>query len=277
MNLERAATIAAETTLRKLHIHWKNKSTVVARVKGGFQSMVQEMVNRLEKMGANVRKHTKVCNVDRRDGSVKVQVQRVGEKDVETLEFDLLIIAFPQTVQNLSPIMKLTPAELEVFTGVVFNNYHTAAFGAAEKKEEDQKKANVLPSGGHCMVTADQKPVSFATLMNGQPMLALALDDWPLTVFYSLHSDPNFTEQQFDEATVKMFNKGFGYEYAEKPVYSQTWQYFPRFSPNDFVEKHNKLHDLQGKWGTFYTGSLCTFEVVERVVQYSRYLVNKFF
>jgi len=280
MNLERAATIAAQSALRKLHITWKNKSTIVARIKAGFQSLVTGMVEKITKMGADVRLNTRVREIDRQDGCVTVQIQE-ADKTAEALTFDLLIIAFPQTVQSLSPIMKLTAAEQDVFGSVLYNSYHTAAFSEQEetktKEGNEEKRPRVLAAGGYCLVTQDHKPVDMSTLMNGQPMLALALDESPLTVFYSLHTDPKFSGQQFDDATIEMINKKFGYQYAEKPVVSHTWQYFPRFPAEHFVEKHNKLYNLQGHWATYYTGALCSFEVVERVVQYSRFLVDKFF
>jgi hypothetical protein len=58
----------------------------------------------------------------------------------------------------------------------------------------------------------------------------------------------------------------------------QEWPHFPHVSPADFAAGfHRNLEEHQGRHGVFLAGSLLNGESVEHAIEYSKYLVRRFF
>ena len=54
--------------------------------------------------------------------------------------------------------------------------------------------------------------------------------------------------------------------------------YFQHVTPEAIGKGYYKaLQDMQGKDNTFYVGGVTDFELIEPIVQHSKYLVNKYF
>jgi len=212
---------------------------------------------------------TKVSHIDRKDGLVQVTTTTHGEAPV-VREFDNIIIAFPQTMKALNPIMKLSPAEKSVFECVQTINYHTVALrDVAEAKQK-------FPHGAQCAIMDDGEFID--DILDGKPSLVYTREDTPISVVYALSNDEKYTTESFEKEMINLLIRKLGYKFEEVPRCSKNWNnYFPHFAAEQFVEKNNELYALQGQWNTYYTGGLCCFENVERSVQYSRFIVEKYF
>src|SRR5262249_29170222 len=58
----------------------------------------------------------------------------------------------------------------------------------------------------------------------------------------------------------------------------QRWDYFPHVLPAEFgAGFHQKLEAAQGRHGIYFAGEMMDFPILERVVRYSRDLVERHF
>jgi len=302
---------------------------------------------------------------------------KTGEDADQTLEFDHMIIAFPQRLERLNALMQLSKQEQDVFGAVKYVNYasqlwklvdnseladgtkkitdsvrldreikqknarrHNSLYGDLLEKEaldaERAKEATLVATGATeavavavaadaaakagaevtatvttttttvtttttLTVAADEKKLEryptvhanlprFPTgivcvvlnngkiidnLQDGEVTLFFKRDDTSGVVSYEVHEDSKFTKEQFEQKAKGTLDR-LGYA-TDKALESNTWEYFPHFLPDDFVDRNNQLFALQGQWNTFYVGGLLCFENVEKCVEYSHFLVDKFF
>ena len=61
-------------------------------------------------------------------------------------------------------------------------------------------------------------------------------------------------------------------------IAAKTWSYFPHVSTDDIrAGFYDSMSALQGRYGTYYVGSVMNMETVEHTAQFSAQLVDRCF
>jgi len=306
-------------------------------------------------MGGIMKKSCKTTSIVRSDdGKIKVTAKVGADQKEEVMDFDYLIIAYPQRKERMEALMTLTPHEKEVFGAVKFMNYnsmlwqflnettladgtkpmtdaqreaalleanlrkaqarrHNSTYGdlleneqlekerqakeaalisekktdatdetkkpteettALERQPTVDKHYPTFPTGIVCVVLDKGKIIE--NLEDGLPTLFFKREDTTAVVSYAVHDDEKYTKEDFEQSSKRTLDR-LGYAVLKKPLENNAWEYFPHFECADFCEKNNQLFALQGQKNTFYIGGLLCFENVEKVVEYSHFLVDTFF
>jgi hypothetical protein len=210
-----------------------------------------------------------ITSVQRSAGGVRVSY-RVGADPTEHDEsFDRLVVAIPQTLANLS-FLDLTGDEQCLFANVSTNHYYTSLtkprtldWQLYYELVDAQNGALGPPTLPHVMQFARSWPQALGSVFY---TCSAADDPRPLD------GAPGSVEDLVKRAVVAA---------GQQPGATTTtipWQYFPQV-PQSAIDAgfYDDLEGIQGKNGTFYTGALLNFELVEKAMEYSRSLVDRFF
>ena len=99
--------------------------------------------------------------------------------------------------------------------------------------------------------------------------------DSDVCVFYQLVDHSTSQEQALDILSTDLSELGI--EFGEV-YYQKTWDYFPHVDREDLHQGfYDKLEAMQGDRGTYYIGSLLSFETVEHTTAYASNLVERCF
>lgn len=214
----------------------------------GFQSLWQEVAK-----GLDVRVSSPVTSM-KRFGSgrgEKIEITTNGHSDI----FDRVIVAAP--LETAHKFMDLSKSEQELFSKIRTIRYIVTVV-QCDSKAHVAFARNIRPARlGH--VNAAVK----------------AHLDSDVCVYYQIADHSTSQDQALDILRSDLAEVGIHF----KNVYLQkTWNYFPHVAREDLQNGfYDQIESLQGGRGTYYAGSLLSFETVEHTAAYSRNLVDRFF
>lgn len=222
-----------------------------------------------ERLAAEVNVLTGVTNLKiDRSGPVQVEydliVQQLeGQATVRERDtFDCLVIACPQRLEVLEPMVELTPEERRLFGQVIYNPFYVTAYDAP----------------GTEAIAA----VTFALPLpeTGQPFVVTR--QFPHNDFVSVYTRGD-RGNTIGRHEVWAANESFLARIMDRAPTRQSrtcdeWAYFPHV-PVDAVDAgfYRDLEALQGANRTYYCGGLLAFELVETIAEYSHHLVQTHF
>ena len=188
-------------------------------------------------------------------GAEPGQVKTAITVDDATEVYDRLILASP--LDSSHAFMDLRPDERELFSKIRTHRYKVTLI-----------EATSLP---HASVV-DHVPRTMTGHVN---LIARQHRDTDVFTVYQQLED-GITEEA---ATSLMYDDvtAMGARDA-KVITAKTWSYFPHVSTDDIrAGFYESMCALQGKYGTYYVGSVMNMETVEHTAQFSAQLVDRYF
>jgi len=241
----------------------------------GFQGLVKAIANSLQ--------HTKIITsanitaIDRTPNSVTAQWEKGGK--VFSHEYRKMIIAFHQTKKNLESInIGLTRAEESLFSKVRTRNYFTLTAPLSCFDDDDGVYEMILKPGSalqHPKITLSPKdafPSQIAVPGNKQS------NGKAMSVIY-VYSIEQISLDEVKQNVISYF-KNLCNETLDTEDFRDaiSWDYFAHVDADELANRfYDKIHRLQGRRNTYWTGSLMNFELTERTIAYSHQLVKDFF
>ncbi len=240
----------------------------------GFQRFWQRV-----SWSLNVRTSVNITEVKRENGEVKVKFQELRLKDdglkMDSFEetFDYLVLSCPLTLKTLEPFLDLKEIEKEMFSSEIVTN---RTFGIT--LINDVKKTKYKWRVFHIFPLAKlNRPSIFAHQFPESPAYEI------YTPMSNIPEDGNEKAmeqkiQEIENESIEMI-KSLGGEASKKDIlHYDIWKYFYHVSRDDFKDGYfDKLEAMQGKNNTFYNMGLNSFELIEPITRYSKYLVSKYY
>jgi len=238
----------------------------------GFQGLVKTVADSLQY--TNIITSSPVVKVHRIDDKVEVQWQT--NETIKSDIFQKSIIAIPQTIKNLESInINLSEDERQLFSKVHTRTYFSLLF---ELKCFDGGMYTMVLEG-----SAEGKPDITLRPTDGFPnffemLFKKETDDKGLTRIF-IYSEKKLSLEEAIENTINYIqtecNETLSLEDFRE---THSWDYFPHVTAEDMGNGfYDQLHSMQGVKNTFWIGSLMNFELTDKVVAYSDYLINEFF
>ncbi len=216
----------------------------------GFQRFWERIAT-----GLDVRLNVGIDRIER-DGIIRVFVNA----SEEPLEFDKLILACPMTLDVLTRFLTLSKKEEELFRLVIINPY-------------------CLTSHVDTGLELPERIVGMLPLPElGKPFaITQQFQDNSLVQFYSrMDQEHTITKERVLEG-IREYIQRLGGRAGDYHTYNE-WPYFPHITAEDMKRGfYSQLEDLQGQQNTFYCGGFLAFELVEPIVNYSKYLIDVHF
>ncbi len=242
----------------------------------GFQRLWERVAWR-----TNVRLNIGIKSIKRNEAGAEAPIvidftylqQEMNETDTAegTMHFDYLILACPLT-QDVFDQLKLKRTEGEgLFDKIHVNPYCMTTYWV-DNMQMPQPIAPILP------LSAINKPWAVARQFQHEGN--------HFTQFYTRTNDSTTLEEMnLDEVIVKRevakLIKLLGGKIEDTKSRWSTYDrftYFQHVESEDIADRfYEKLANLQGEDRTFYVGGATDFELVEPIVQHSKYLVEKYF
>lgn len=263
----------------------------------GFQRLWQKVAWRL-----NVRLNIDIESIERNETSteapivikfkyVQQELNQIDKADA-TMHFDYLILACPLTDDVFKKLGLARTEGEKIFEKVKYNPYCMTTYWV-NKLDMPEPIAPVLP------LTKLGKPWAMAQQFNHEginftqfytrPKPILVEDGIPeKSVEYWDQMDKHDLGKPYWDKIEKQVKEGvdeliymLGGEIDPTKSHWQSYDrftYFQHFSIDDIKNKYyEKLANLQGNDRTYYVGGVTDFELVEPIVQHSKYLVEKHF
>ena len=188
----------------------------------------------------------------------------------DRFEFDYLILACPLTTDVLPRFLELSDAESQLFSQVITDPYCMTSL---------KIKLPNLPRT-FAMATIPLTPIGTPWAITRQS------DESDLIQFYSRLPAPEDQDSETTRrqvlAAVRHLIDRFGGDVSQMD--DDIWHSFDRWPYFKHVDAtaiaagfYDKLEALQGTQRTFFVGGLLDFELVERIIRYSKKLVNERF
>jgi hypothetical protein len=218
----------------------------------------------------NVRTNVTIHKIERDEDGVRVcfshEQQNLNElhSHKDEMSFDYLLLACPLLPDVLSTFLTLSPDEQSLFGRIRCHNYCLASY--------------LVPGIGL------ERPIACTIPLTpiGTPWaITKQLEDSDLVQFYS-RVDPAWEESRIEPEVLARVHdavRRMGGEVREDEWQTiDQWPYFEHVTADDMAGGYyDRLESLQGARRTYYLGGVMNFELVESVIQYSRFLVEKFF
>lgn len=240
----------------------------------GFQRFWQRI-----SWSLNVRTNVEVTTVKRENGKVKIQFNQLKLKGVGLKmtsfeeEYDYLVLSCPLTVKTLEPFLDITQKEREMFGSDKVTN---RTFGITLLK--DEKRVKYKWRVFHIFPLAKiNKPSIFAHQFPSNPVYEIYA---PMTNIDE-NGDSDEMNRRIDTMEKDAFEiiKSLKGEATKKDIlHYDIWKYFYHVSKDSFKAGYfDELEDMQGQRNTFYNMGLNSFELIEPITRYSKYLVSKYY
>ena len=240
----------------------------------GFQRFWQRISWQL-----NVRTSVDVKNITRANGKVTIKFNEARlrdngrEFDSYEEEYDYLVLSCPLTMKVLEPFLDLRENEKEMFNPNIVKN---RTFGITLLN--DIKKIKFKWRVFHIFPLAKiNQPAIFAHQFPSNPAYEIYT---PMT-----NIKEGISEEEMDKLILDMKEnaisiiKSFKGDSSLKDVlHYDLWKYFYHVDLDDFKAGYfDKLEAMQGQENTFYNMGLNSFELIEPISRYSKYLVSKYY
>ena len=235
----------------------------------GFQRFWERVSWQLD-----VRTNVRVTQVVRRDSGVTVQYQELGlpgelvppEPRQET--YDYLVLSCPLTLDTLEPFLDLRAEESAQFS--------------PEKVRHNLFGITLLNGGGfrkkyrvfHILPLAEiDHPSIFAHQFPENPAFEIYM---PMSANYNRNGQDGIALMK--QRAVALV-RDLGANSSEKDIlHYDLWRYFFHVDLDDFkAGYYDQLEKMQGTNRTFYNMGLNSFELIEPIARYSKYLVDHYY
>ncbi len=180
-------------------------------------------------------------------------------------EFDKLIVTSP--LQFFGQYADIHDDEKKYFDKIDYERYDTMGFTTKPEDSPDISyyiMENMTPERlGHLMVYYHRWP---------------ELED-QMYVTYTLRKHKNSKELDYEETKKVVLDdlKVMGNP-AEEVIEENAWYYFPHVFTEDYAAGwYDDVEAMQDKYDTFYAGEIMSFGDMDKTVEYSRELVERFF
>ncbi len=267
------------------------------RFKMGFQRLWQKVAWRTNvRLNINIKKIRRsdvpdISDVSKESPKAPIVIdfeyvqQEMNELDIAkaTMNFDYLILACPLT-EDVFDQLKLTRSneEKELFGKIIVNPYCMTTYWV-NNMDMPEPIAPILPlpERGKPWAVARQ----FQHLGNKFTQFYTRTEPIEPSEILKMNKDERLKRMNKDEIKVKEEVKKL-VELLDGQIdeTNSRWQTYDRFTyfqhvtEKDIGDKYyEKLANLQGKDRTYYVGGVTDFELVEPIVQHSKYLVEKHF
>ena len=226
--------------------------TYAATFAGGYRALWTEISRRLD-----VRVNSPVSRVRRYlddSGQQRVEVTAAGV----TREFDRIVIASP--LEKSLDYLDARPEEKNLLGRVSYYPYNVILF----KGRNLPKPAIVFSNANTTRATAGRLTGLYNQFADGDIWTAGQIATWDMT-------------QEELEKMLREDVASLGGEVTEI-IHRKMWSHFPHVSTKDLDEGfYQRLSAMQGVNGTFYTGSVMTFDSAEPTARFARELmIEKF-
>lgn len=241
-------------------------------LKDGMQTLMERIAAELT--DSTVKTGVTIDSVTRLPADRSIQyVDAQGH--IHSEKYDQLILALPPATRFL-PFLDLDPVvELPILDQVTINHYHTGLVKAS--KFDLAVYSEILSCNG--------ENIEFKVPASGTPINFTKFWEDPDWLVFDVSSD-GLEDKSTIQKNIIANIEALGGK-AEKFSDILSWNYFPHFTSEAFQARLNEqgdasmlyqeLYSLQGYKNTYYTGGLMNFEIVERVFEYSKYLVGTYF
>lgn len=227
----------------------------------------------------NVRLNVQITEVKRTDDKViiKFTEYRLRDDGLKTDSFqktyDYLVLSCPLTLETLQPFLDLRENEIEMFNP---DKVKHRTFGITLLDDTKQMKFkwrvfHIFPLAkiNHPSIFAHQFPSSPAF------EIYTPMDNM------SHHSGEKFRKERIEkmeEQAIDIIKALKGEASKEDILHYDIWKYFYHVSTDDFKAGYfDRLEAMQGQHNTFYNMGLNSFELIEPIARYSKYLVTKYY
>lgn len=233
----------------------------------GFQRLWQRVAWDL-----NVRLNTDIKSIHRSDDEVKIefeydeQILSTTRRKKREMTFDYLIIACRLDLDVLQKFMPdLAPEARKLWGQIKTNSYCLASFNVKNFAPREPITCTIP-------LTAFSTPWAATKQFSNSEMVQF---------YVRVHSKPadNDCEKHVVEAVKEFVSKWKDASIDENQwsTYDR-WPYFQHVCSEEIAAGfYDELEELQGKHRTYYTGAAMNFELVEKVVEYSKALVEREF
>jgi hypothetical protein len=231
----------------------------------------------------NIDIHKITRNSRSSDAPIQIKYQTLQQElnNLDTIDgcmdFDYLILACPLTPDVFLQLgLERTPAEIEMSSKIVVNPYCMTTYWV-EDMQMPQPIAPILP--------LPERGRPWAIARQFQQMGNYFTQFYTRTEDKDCDRTKNKVNWNRIEAEVKAeVRKLIGLLGGHPDETHSRWSTYDRFTyfqhvtPEVIGEGYYKaLQNMQGGDNTFYVGGVTDFELVEPIVQHSKYLVNKYF
>jgi len=244
------------------------------RFEDGFQRFWQRI-----SWSLNVRTGVDIKSVKRNNGKVTVKYDqsRLKNDGLNTSSFekiyDYLVLSCPLTIETLEPFLDLSEDEKKMFNPSKVQNH---IFGITLINDEkrikfDYRVFHIFP------LAKINTPAIFAHQFPSSPAYEIYT---PMTNDIA-EQDLKGREQRIDKMikdAIALIHSFGGEAKMDDVLHYDIWKYFYHVSLDEFKSGYfDKLEDMQGKNNTFYNMGLNSFELIEPITRYSKYLVSKYY
>lgn len=203
--------------------------------------------------GLDVRLNSPVSSIIRTGSGCDAKVEITANGKTEL--FDKVIIAAP--MEKARDLLDLTHAEQKLF-----QNIRTLRYIITVARTDSQVHVafdkNTIPS----RIDHVNAALKFHK-------------DTDVNVYFQMVGDHTTAEQALKFLRSDLEEVGV---HIREVVHRKEWCYFPHVDKEALSQGYyEKLESLQGERGTYYAGSLLSFETVEHTAAYSKKLVERFF
>lgn len=237
----------------------------------GFQDFWERIATKY--LDGMIELNARVTHIE--PGSAASSVVSVELADGRTFEFDRLLVTCPldRRLQDLMPRMPERAKAL--FSEVLYTEYWTTACFVKD-----------LPEGEYVLVPIPE-------VSENMPWGIFKAWDLPVAVFYTSFDklDPaapdsreikgcEINNQEINQRVVegiKSMLATIGAEVIEvdgREVLAQRlWKYFPHVPAERLESFFEEFHEIQGEGNIWYSGALLSYEISQRVIWHSKWLV----
>ena len=232
----------------------------------GFQRLWERVAWR-----TNVRLNINITSIKRTADNIKI--------DFDYPEQDLNNIKIVQGTENYDFMVFAAPLTPDVFTKL-----------GLKRNEREKKISDAVNINPYCMTTFwvnnMDMPQPIAPILripeNGIPWAVARQFQDIGNMFTQFYTRP--TKDQTDEEVIEKVKKLISLMKGDIDETQSRWHtfdkftYFQHFTPEQFKEGiYSELAKMQGYDKTFYVGGATDFELVEPIVQHSKYIVEQYF
>jgi len=240
----------------------------------GFQRFWQRV-----SWSLNVRTGVEIKSIRRQNGKVivKYDQSRLKNDGLHDSSFektyDYLVLSCPLTTNTLQPFLDLTEDEKNMFNPSKVRNhiFGITLLSDLKKVKFDYRVFHIFP------LAEKNKPAIFAHQFPSSPAYEVYTpmdNDIPDE---NINAREERIEKMKKEAITLIQSFG-GHSTMEDVLHYDMWKYFYHVSLDDFKAGYfDKLETMQGQNNTFYNMGLNSFELIEPITRYSKYLVSKYY
>jgi len=244
------------------------------RFTDGFQRFWQRI-----SWSLNVRLNVHITEVKRENGKVTVKFNefRLRDDGLKTDSFtntyDHLVLSCPLTLETLKPFLDLRENEKEMFSPekVKHNTFGITLLNDTSKMKFKWRVFHIFP------LAEINHPSIFAHQFPSSPAFEIYT---PMTGFND-HDKIDLKKEiisKMEEDAISIIKALKGSATKDDILHYDIWKYFYHVDKEDFkAGYYDQLETMQGQHNTFYNMGLNSFELIEPIARYSKYLVSKYY